>query len=246
MALPAGRGAWPVSGRGGTLRAGAPGPYYELAGNDIPLVGSQPEAGPDYAAVTFGVVAIQKMCNMNGFRDASGLALQTDGVYGRRTAAAVASGQSIRLGGTGTPWTLGRVDAITSFALFELLYAQIEQRYGLPDGLVGGGARTESGHDPGAVGMTNPHDYGLVQINLDYHGPGTASNLPVVDMFNPYIALDFLGAWYKRSYGLYGRWDCAVASWHNPGQARLWARSGTPPNPEIALYASNVLAGGKP
>jgi soluble lytic murein transglycosylase-like protein len=245
MAVLGGRGAWPASGRGGTLRAGAPGPYYELAGDGIPLVGSQPGVSPDHLAVTFGVIAIQKMCNMNNFRDASGLALNPDGIYGRRTAAAVATAQSARLGGTGIPWTLGRVDAATAFALFEPLYQQIEERYGLTDGIVGGGARTESGHDPGAVGNANAHDYGLVQINADYHGPGTASNLAVADMFNPYTALDFLGAWYRRSYDIYGRWDCTVASWHNPGQARTWARTGSPPNPEIALYAANVLAGGR-
>lgn len=239
-----GRGAWPADGRGGTLERGNPGRYYELAPVGVTLVGSRPGASPDHQAVTFGVLALQKACNFHGWRDEREYRLVEDGVYGGHSCAAIVGAQHTMFTGTGVRYTPGRVDAATALMLFGPIYQMIESRYRLPAGVVAGGAKTESGHDPGAIGAANEHDHGLVQINSDYHGPGTPSGLSIADMHDPIIAIDFLGSWYRRSYDLLGRWDAAVASWHNPAQAREWAATGNPPNPALAAYAASVLAGG--
>ena len=114
-----GRGAWPNSGRGGTLKRQSdlvtvPGRYYLLALGGPPLVGSAArdtmKAGHtpslDDLAVNYGVKAIQQLLNYGH------PTLVVDGVFGRATDGGVRAyqgKQSITVDGSVGPTTMGHL-----------------------------------------------------------------------------------------------------------------------------------------
>jgi soluble lytic murein transglycosylase-like protein len=231
-----GRGAWPTNGAGGTLNNGKPGPYYEVAPTGVAAVGSQPKVDASHAAVTYGVKAIQARCNAAGYRDGAGHALTVDGWYGALTGQAVAAAQkALKLTADGS------VGPTTAKALFAPLATEVGAQKKIPSGYLCGQVRTESSFDPGAVGYVTNNDCGIAQINLGYH-----PDVTIEQAFDPSFAIGWMGAYLTAAHAnsdYRNRWDCAIASYNDPGAARSWAATGKAPNAAIAAYVESVMQG---
>jgi peptidoglycan hydrolase-like protein with peptidoglycan-binding domain len=106
----------------------------------------------------------------------------------------------------------------------------------IPDNLLYGMARLESGMDPGAEGKVDDRDRGLFQFNRTYW-PSITDEVAYADVTHcAKVAADSL----RLAYDRLGRWDCAVASHNNPSKARTWATTGSPPDDQIANYVTAV------
>lgn len=217
----AGRGAWNVSGAGGTKKykdATKPGPYYYLG------TGTAPEGrrrNADEYAVYRAVIAYQRALNR-----ALGTKLLLDGLLGPKTSEALTKFQTANQAKTGTPW--GGVGPDTSEALLtpyavDAVKAGSDDRVTLK--MVTGTVRHESLWDAGAVGYTDPDDLGLAQINKKAHPDYTN-----VQRLTPSFAMQFIVDYYTNALNaLAGNIDDAVASYNlGIGGARSWIAAGRP------------------
>lgn len=216
-----GRGAWTSKGMPTSNSV-----YYEYL--SPVAVGSTPERGDDYRAVTLGVKAYQTV-----FNTVYGQSLVADGWWGVKTTASAKIVQT-RLNVTSD----GVVGPATSKAIALPLTRQRETLYSLPSGVLCGLVKQESSFDFGAVGYTTPADKGLVQINLPANPSVTEEQA-----FNPFFSLDYAAARLKKAYEKFKRWDCAVASYNSPLWAQQWYATGHAPNEQIAAYVATILAG---
>lgn len=220
-----GRGAWPVSGLGGTLQANKgtggtkPGPYYMLAVSPSVQVGAG--AGVSSAdlsarAVNYGVRAIQRAISRFG-----GTNLLIDGVYGPATTKAVTAWQAKQpaAANTGVWGGVGQDSAKALFAPW--LRLVVEDHFEVLYGII----TVESTWDPGAVGYYDPNDLGLAQIN----GPANPS-LPESARFDPDVA--FSNAYTRLVLALnyfHGDLRTAIASYNlGLGGAAAWKKAGSP------------------
>lgn len=118
----------------------------------------------------------------------------------------------------------GQVGPHTAAALYSYRFADLEQQYGIPDKLVCRMTHLESACDPGAVGVVDPSDLGIVQINMRAHPTISREHA-----FEPIWALDYLASTLQRNHQALGDWDGAVAAWNvGGGGATAWVAAGKP------------------
>jgi hypothetical protein len=168
-----GRGAWPQSGKGGTLSADGlkPGRYYRSPADKLPVVGltgyranrDSIEVSIDDYAVWRAAIAVQTELRERGY-----LASTADGLWGPATDAAV---KKFQTAAKLTPD--GVFGPASSRALFEPVVREVCASVDSPHAstlsrVVIGTISWESGWDPGAVG-SDPMDLGLGQINGPAH-----------------------------------------------------------------------------
>jgi hypothetical protein len=106
----------------------------------------------------------------------------------------------------------GVVGPTTSRALFDKRFAALATRYGVPDSLVCKGTKLESALDPGAVGVADIADHGIVQINAAAH-----PEITIAEAFDPAFALDYYARVLGTGFAKYHDWDCAIAAWNVGG-----------------------------
>lgn len=214
-----GRGAWAVSGKGGTLQTDGkrPGPYYCLAASGTRKVGDI-EKGADIngRAVKAGVVAIQRALGRRRFK------VKVTGVFDAATKAAVAKFQSANMPGQ-NPW--GGVGPETAKALFLWDVKVRGEAGGVDWRAVCGIIQNESNYDPGAVGYLDPTDLGLAQINGRAH-----PDLTEEDRFQPMTAITFVVEYLTSAMETFhGNERDAVASYNlGAGGTRTWIKAGRP------------------
>jgi peptidoglycan hydrolase-like protein with peptidoglycan-binding domain len=213
-----GRGAWNVSGLGGTKKykdGTKPGPYYYIGS------GKGDTSDPNVYAVKGAVKAYQRALN----RRLDGNLL-VDGIFGPVTSGAVTKFQEKNEAATGTPW--GGIGPDTSKALLlpdlKVVWRQ-DADPELPLRVVSGTIRHESNWDAGAVGYVDPRDVGLAQINADAHPEWSIDT-----RLQPYNAFRFVVAYYNESLPYFkGNVRDAIASYNlGRGGARSWIRAGRP------------------
>jgi len=225
-------------GRGAWTKQGFPNSAFSMYKRNpvaTPMTGGQAALGPDYEAVHFGVLAIQKLLVANGspLNYSSG-----PGLFGSKTQYAVRVWQTLHV-----PPADGVVGPNTMKSLLKVPIKAGQVQYSIPDNLLFGLVLSESGADPGAVGYYTAADKGLVQINTSVHAVTTEQ------VFDPFFSLDWaaskMSAMFSTFMGVTGgnvtlSWDCAVASHNAPTWARKWASTGVPPNTTIQKYVEGV------
>lgn len=234
MADTTGRGAW--TRRGFPIEAGKEQGFTNMYRRHMipPTTGSQSNMGLDYEAVAEGVRAIQDLLN-----------IYIDGLFGPQTETAVKAFQKER-----ALTVDGIVGPATIKALLEPTMMSVTSQYRIPDRLLYGIVQQESVRDPGAVGYSTPSDRGLVQINLTAH-----KSITMRQACTPSFSLDFAANSMRTQHDRYRNrtdyisshdgqdkvaWDAAVAYHNSPAWAEQWAKTGTPPNQQIADYVKNV------
>ena len=240
-----GRGAWPVSGAGGTKKykdATRPGPYYFLGTGAAP--DGRVRTNDEYA-VYRAVVAYQAALNR---RINAGLA--TDGLFGERTSEAVTVFQNQNSDQTGTPW--GGIGPDTSKAL---LYPDLKKVVAdnnnklITPAIVSGTVNHESMWDVGAVGFLDDSDLGLAQINGTAHPDMTRA-----ERLGPLVSFQFVIDYYDNALAqLNNNVRDAIASYNlGIGGAKRWISQNRPqfytPQGETRArnvweYIDSVLAG---
>jgi peptidoglycan hydrolase-like protein with peptidoglycan-binding domain len=219
-----GRGAWPASGRGGTLALdGTPGGYYLYrAGSAIVGSGGLAAADLDHRAVAYGVKAIQFALRWHGST------VIADARYGPATATAVAAFQKTV---SAQPYVdtvhpadpAGVVGKGTAFHLFAPMANAYAQRAGVPVGVAHGIVELESAWDPGAVGGTTPQDLGLAQWRTPLEHDGEL--VDEAKAFDPFTALRLLAQTQAAFYASLKHWGLTIAAHHAPAWAQELATS---------------------
>jgi peptidoglycan hydrolase-like protein with peptidoglycan-binding domain len=164
-----------------------------------------------------------------------------DGHYGPLTDAAIKSFQAdhglAADGGAGPKTLLEMVVPLTD----------AYEHFGIPDHLLRGMIRLESGCDPGAEGVIRTYgtDMGLAQIN-DEANPTIPRSLAYGDMrFSVNFAAGRLFTAKRRqsddqTYAQQHRWDCAVLDHNSPANADHLYDTGEYPNDDAAKYVRLV------
>jgi soluble lytic murein transglycosylase-like protein len=124
----------------------------------------------------------------------------------------------------------GVVGPHTALALWRRRCVMLEAEQEIPDDLLAKLKSLESANDPGAVGVADPNDHGLVQINSVAH-PG----ITLRQAFDAAWSLDYAAHSLRNAYDTMLDWDGAVAAW-NTGEwsARSWVAAGKPPSFHLA------------
>lgn len=165
--------------------------------------------------IGYGCIAIKNELHYRGFdygQDES----PRIGTNADRAIKAFQGNQLLRIDGQAGP--------ITCRALFLARSRAWETEAGIPWPYVQQVKSLESSSDPGAVGVIDPDDLGLTQINVRIH-----SKITREQAFDPDFALGYLARGLKSAVQTIGDWDGAVASW-NVGNfyANAWVAAGKP------------------
>ena len=225
-----GRGAWPTKGTGGTIKRTTvkrvpvykPGPYYMLSDNDANRVGLRPfllqyagqKVDLNEMAVYHGVLGIQALLVGRG------LECPMNGVFTSETDIAVRLAQK-QLGLTAA----GIVGKNTMRALLlPLIKRTAAEASGQDWHAVYGILANEGAFDPGAVGVLDPNDVGLAQINLPSH-----PNVSFSDAFCPSTAVKFVAGLIAQGLSVFHDERDAVASYNlGVGGTKMWINAGRP------------------
>ena len=168
------------------------------------------------SAAAYGALAIKEALSYNGYQ--SNMVMTTPNLGGAFDHEARAFQRAHAL------VVDGEVGPRTGAALFAHRFTDFEQQYTIPDKLVCRMTHLESACDPGAVGVSDPADLGIVQINMRAH-----PDISREHAFEPEWALDYLAASLRRAHGSLGDWDAAVAAWNvGGGGASAWLAAGKP------------------
>lgn len=248
-----GRGAWPVSGAGGTLtrdrltKGTKPGRFYMLAAKADGTVDQSKYVGRaawtalragtptdlNEFAAHLAVKAIQTQLVAGGFTARDGSALRVDGVFGRNVDHAVRLFQAAK--GLTVDGVFGSASAR---AMFHPLMAAAAGGRGVPVDLLCGTVTYESGVDPGAVGVQDADDLGMGQLNVRAHPA-----LTIEDRFNPSLALAYVAGIIRGNLDAFPNQDDAIAA-YNLGRAgcNAWIAAGRPEwwTPAGATSSRNV------
>lgn len=233
-----GRGAWPVSGLGGTKKykdKTRPGPYYFVgSGYDIDV------DDPNQYAVKGAVKAYQNALNREFLPDDKHLTV--DGLFGEKTSAVVFAYQEKHAAQTGTPW--GGIGPDTSRTLLLPLLKRVHRNRAESDtplNICSGTIRHESNWDAGAVGYIDPRDVGLAQINAQAHPEWS-----VDERLTPLLSYRFVVDRYNADIDYFkGNVRDAVAAYNlGRGGANRWISQGRPDwyTPQGSTTARNVKA----
>lgn len=184
----------------------------------------------DAHRIRYAAGAIQKELGAQGYIEGP---IRGDGHYGQKTTAGIVAFQHHhRLLGDGQagPKTLAAM-CWPVILFFQNLVV-------IPDRLLLGMVRLESGMDPGAQGAdrTKSTDRGLAQIS-DVSFPQITDAQAYGDIR---FALAFGANNIRDAFDKLHLWDPAVAWHNNPSKARAWAVNGEPPDQQIADYVRLV------
>lgn len=183
--------------------------------------------------VRWGTIAVQKELVRQGFLAEPKV---YDGGVGPNTDAAIRRFQKsvdLKQDGQIGPKAAGR--------LFYQQFAWWQITLGIPDNLLLGVCRLESGFDPAAEGYVDSRDRGIGQFNRDFH-PDITDEVAFSDPpFCIARTADMLVKAKERfQNGKANPWVCAVASHNSPKLADQWNREGNPPIPRIEEYVNLV------
>lgn len=234
-----GRGSWPANGIGGTLNSNGngPGPYY--CAPTIPTVRMPGSTGAlaiathtpcsiDDYAVFMAVKALQPHFGLTG--------KDVDGELGPQTGAAIMAfqkAQHIEVDGVVGPFTCQ--------ALFKPLAVSAAKSLGdtaheaMLVQMTCGTLFLESTYDPGAVGVVDPQDLGVGQINGPAH-----PEISVDQRLNPLSTIPWMVKFIAGNLATMGySEEDAIASYNlGIGGARSWIKAGRPQ----MFNGTNVLA----
>lgn len=236
-----GRGAWNVHGIGGTLDAdgASAGMYYRAPadGSHMAMPGyvaykvlnAGAAVDVNYFAVLMAVQAIQRE-----------IGAQVDGLFGSQTTARLKTWQAEkRLTPDGV---FGPVSAEVMFRSLARSIARTVTANSMVQRLVPAHCTVESGWDPGAVGVSTPHDLGVGQINGDAH-----PELDATYRLTPRLALSSITRFVlENSIGMnYVERDTIAAYNLGLSGARGWVKDGRPAvwhGAPIGSYVADVKA----
>jgi len=237
-----GRGAWNVSGVGGTKQyndSSRPGPYYfDGSGVDIN------EDDPNQYAVRGAVKAYQRALTRR-----LGINLKIDGAYKDKTHAAVLRFQDEHPA-IGLAW--GGIGPDTSKAL---LLPDLKRAYKrraiaeLPLAVLSGTIRHESNWDAGAVGYVDPRDVGLAQINAEAHPEwDTDTRLEPINAFNFVIQyyngnIPYFKGNIRDAIASYNLGRGGTNSWIRDGRPDVWTPDGSTTPRDVKQYIDSILQG---
>ena len=167
-----------------------------------------------------------------------------DGHYGPKTDAAIKAFQrqhGLVVDGAAGPKTLLRL-------CYPVIYFfQAIARPRIPDNLLLGLLRLESGVDPGAQGVdrTRSTDRGLGQISdVSFPHITDAQAYGDIRFSIAFGAGQLIGAKRRQTdaqtFADMGAWDCAIANHNNPSKADAWFDTGSPPDHQISEYVRLV------
>lgn len=223
-----GRGAWPRSGRGGTLKKTskgviASGPYYMMHTDPNQTIGlrayllkvaGQP-VEQDYLATHHAVLGIQALC-MNYLNRP----VMLDGLFELKTHRSVIDVQ--REAGLKQD---GIVGMTTMKTLLWPVIRGTANAVGVREGLVYAILAMEGAFDPGAIGVLDPSDWGLAQINSSAN-----PHVSFSDAMCPSFAVKYVANRFKIALETFnGDERLAIASYNlGLGGTRQWVAAGTP------------------
>lgn len=223
-----GRGAWSPTGRGGTLKRRltgvfVPGPYYLFDNKTHKYVGGHAviyktmgvPVPLDYLAVHHGVIGIQALCSYY-----LGRPVLLDGVFDEKLFTAVKDVQ--RAAGLKQDGIVGK---ITMRRMIAKAVVDSVAFSAVPAYAVQGILEMEGALDPGAVGVLDPNDWGLAQIN------STANpHVSFSDAFCPSFAIRYVRDRLKIALDTFrGNEIDAIVSYNlGLGGTRAWIAAGRP------------------
>jgi hypothetical protein len=238
-----GRGAWSVSGAGGTLKVDgkSPGPYYCLAAAGVRKVGdTQLPSTINSRAVRAGVVAIQRALNRRQIK------APVSGVFDQNTKGAVVAFQLKYMPGESS-W--GGVGPETAKALFLHDVKVRSTAVGFEDWrAVCGIISSESSFDPGAVGYLDPDDLGLAQINGRSHPDMTEQQrlqpIPSIGFVATYLknAMDTFGGNERDAIASYNLGAGGTRTWIRAGRPTPWVPAGSTTPRDVNAYIDKILS----
>lgn len=168
------------------------------------------ETGAAGTPLAYAIVALKHELDLNGYGDGLSLDGTTFGVSMSQQAMAFQRAHGLAADGVIGPTTAKR--------LFAKRMASLESSFGLPAGTICRGCSLESAFDPGAVGVADPADHGLMQINALAHPEVT-----IAEAFDPAFSLAYYARTISAVYQKTGDWDCAIAAWNvGGGGADSW------------------------
>ena len=217
-----GRGAWNVSGEGGTLdvKGLRPGPYYRA-----PAAGSMMRMPGLTAALALRVGAQVNVNDLAVYYAVKGLQQKIgaadDGILGPKSEAAIKAWQkSHSLVPDGVPGPK------TFRAMFKDDARKAASQYGEKvEYMLLGHVGHESSWDLGAVGYSTPDDLGLCQISGRWH-----PELSAEFRFTPSKSLEWSAAFVKGNLDyMKGDLDAGILAYNlGKGGATQWVRAGRP------------------
>lgn len=167
-------------------------------------------------AYGYAVLGIKNELAFNGFHGAMNLTNQVLGDQADKEIRAFQKDQRLEVDGV--------VGPSTALSLFRKRALQLESADNIPNHLLSRLKTLESGNDPGAIGVVDPRDRGLLQINSGAH-----PDVSDAEAFNPAFSLQFAATRLSDAHLRLGDWDAAIASW-NVGEtyAKRWLEAGKP------------------
>lgn len=137
----------------------------------------------------------------------------------------------------------GVIGPTTAKQLYRKRFSELETNYGLPAGTVCRVCSLESAVDPGAVGVADPADHGIMQINAAEHPA-----ISLAEAFNAAWSLNYFARQTAQTHGSLGDWECSVAAWNiGGGGAQWWCDQGKPATggpswfPDLASRATTYI-----